>query len=123
MIYKFKKYNISSPSTPKEKIQYEFSVDYDLLNNEEKVLFHIGSHLWTSQKIQELINDSNDLQGENEFQYQVDGGHLGIIVTKTDGVAFFDLTNREKEEEDFIWPFEKFINFLKDFKRFVEENS
>lgn len=123
MEYKFKKYDINSSKTPDDKKEFDFGVDYYFLTQSEKSLHNIGSHLWTPQKIQELIDKSNALQGDNEFQYQVEGGHLGIIVTKTDGVAFFDLTNRDKEEEDFIWPFEKFIVFLKDFKKFVEENQ
>lgn len=120
MNYRFQKISYSGSGL---KPIYQFGLDLNSLKNDEISLQHIESHLWTPQKIQELIDKSNALQGDNEFQYQVEGGHLGIIVTKTDGVAFFDLTNRDKEEEDFIWPFEKFIVFLKDFKKFVEENQ
>ncbi len=120
MNYKFQKISYSGKGLDP---LYQFGVDLDFINKDELSLQHIESHLWTPQKIQKLIDDSNAIQGDNELQYQVEGGHLGIIVTKTDGVAFFDLTNKEKEEEDFIWTFEKFINFLKDFKKFVSENS
>lgn len=122
MEYKFKKYDINSSNISDKNKEFEYSIDYDSLNKNEKPLYHFGSRLWTPQKIQELIDESIALEGTEELEYQVEGGHLGIIVTKTDGIAFFDLTNREKEEEDFIWAFDKFIEFLQDFKKFVQEN-
>lgn len=123
MKYTFNKYNISSLNTPENQRTYDYGVDYNSLNKEEEALIQINSHLWTPQKIQELIEESKAIQGDEQIDYQVEGGHLGIIITKTDGVGFFDLLNREKEYEDFTWSFDKFIEFLEDFKKFVEENS
>lgn len=119
--YKFKKYDISSTDTTIENKVYEYGVDYDFLSKEEESLIRINSHLWSPQKIQELINEGLALRGEDFIEYQVEGGHLGIVIY-TNEVYFFNLSN-ENEYEDFKWLFEKFINFLKQFKQFMIENS
>ena len=100
-----------------------WGVEYDSLEENEKALFQISSHTWSIEEADQLINDSLTLENEQEIQYQVDHGHLGIIISKSEGVAFFDLTNREKEEEDFTWTFEQFITFMQDFKKFIGENQ
>ncbi|WP_054852331.1 hypothetical protein [Olleya sp. ITB9] len=120
MEYKFKKYDISSPNIKNKT--YSFGIDYDTLRQEEETLFEINSHAWTPQSIQELIETCTNVEGENTIDYQVDHGNLGLIIDK-DEVAFFNLLESEKETEDFTWSIDKFINFLNDFKKFVEQNS
>ncbi len=121
MKYKFKKYNLSSLSTPESERIYEYSVDYDTISTDEKALFNIGSHLQTPQKVQELIDESLALEDEDELEYKADGSNLFMIIDK--GKVYFYNSLENKKEEDFIWPIEKFIQFLQDFKQFVAENS
>lgn len=121
MYYKFKKTDYSFGSTPKVLRVYDYGVE--IYNEDFKTLELIESHSWTPQKIQDLIDSSNNIVDDQAIEYQVEYGSLGIIITKTDGVAFFNLNDREQEEEDFIWSFEDFIQFLEDFKGFVAENS
>ncbi len=121
MDYKFRKYNLDVDDVPEPKRVYEFSVDYDQLKDAEKSLFHIGSHMWTEKRIQDLIDKSLSLKNDEEYEYKGDGSNLFMIIDKNE--VFFYSSYSEKEEEDFIWPFEKFIQFLEDFKKFVSENQ
>ncbi|MBB4806727.1 hypothetical protein HNP38_002023 [Chryseobacterium defluvii] len=122
MSYKFKKYNISPESENENDRDYDYGVDYYSLQDKEIALFQINSHEWTSDEVQNLIDEINALEDDGHIQYQVEGGHLGIIIDKK-GAAFFDLMNREQETEDFEWPTEKFIKFLKEFKDFLIKNG
>ena len=45
-----------------------------------------------------------------------------MIYIFTDKVFFCDLHN-DTEEPDFKWTFDEFITFMKDFKRFIEDNQ
>jgi hypothetical protein len=122
MSYKFKKYNISSLNEPEKERDYDYGVDYDFLDEREKTLFEINSHEWTSKKVDDLINECNSLQHDDYIQYQVEGGHLGIMIDK-ESVAFFNLRERKQEEEDFEWKYSEFIDFLQEFKKFLQENK
>ena len=122
MKYKFVKYDISSKDMSFEDKSFDYGVDYNSLNEKEKALFEINSHEWTSQKVQELINKSEALQNDDYIQYEVEGGHLGIMIDK-ESVAFFNLRERKQEEEDFEWTYSEFIDFLQEFKKFLQENK
>ena len=87
----------------------------------QKSLFQINSYRWTVQEVQNILDEISILEGEERYEYQVEGGNLGISIY-TDEVYFFDLTNK-KEEEDFIWSTESFILFLNEFKAFLEDNQ
>ncbi|MCB0516258.1 MAG: hypothetical protein R2798_11895 [Chitinophagales bacterium] len=100
---------------------YQYGVDLDSLLDKELSLQHLESYLWTPEKIQDLIDESLALQEDEEIEYQVDGGHLFMIIDKNE--VFFYNSLENKKEEDFIWPLAQFIEFLQDFKKFVEENS
>ena len=56
-----------------------------------------------------------------EYDYQVAGSDFLISIDK-DEVHFFDWRT-EQEEADFIWSTEKFITFMKAFKKFVAEDK
>ncbi len=100
-----------------------YGVKFESLEDSEKALFQINSFFWNDTKnIDDLIDSINSATDEDILDYQVEGGHLGIMADNTE-VAFFNLLDREKEEEDFSWTKDKFITFLQDFKTFVEENS
>jgi len=113
------KYKFSTKVFGQEGI---YGIEYDSLPNNEKALFEINSHTWTSEEVQDLLNRISSLIGDSFIQYQVEGGHLGIMIDK-EGAAFFNLMNRIKEKEDFEWPTEKFIEFLKEFKAFLQKNG
>lgn len=97
-----------------------YGVKYESISDKEKALFQINSYAWTAQEVQNLIDKSKSLQGEEELEYQVEGGHLYMIIDKTE-VYFYNLLTEQKEE-DFKWTFDEFITFMEDFKKFVAEN-
>ncbi|WP_299766886.1 hypothetical protein [uncultured Dokdonia sp.] len=97
-----------------------YGIEFDSLSGEEQALFEINSHAWNSNKIQDILGEIQALKGEENYDYQVEDGNLGISIY-TDEVYFFNLTNR-KEEEEFIWTTEKFVFFLKEFQQFLKDN-
>lgn len=118
MMYKFKKYNLSSPELPENEKTYEYSVDYDTLSENDEALIHLGSHLWTPENIQEIIDKSNSLEGEEDYTYQVEGSDFFIAVKRSEVLMWA----RDNTEPDITWPFDKFIEFMEAFKKFVSEN-
>lgn len=98
-----------------------YGVKHESINDNEKALFEINSYIWTPEEAQSLIEQSNNLQDEEKLEYQVEGGHLYIIINKTE-VYFFNLLT-EKKEPDFKWTFAEFISFMEDFKKFLEDNQ
>lgn len=121
MKYTFKKIDFSYGTMPKDKITYDYGVDYDSLPDNEKSLFQIAWRGWTPKEIQMIIDESKKATEENRYEYQVEGSDLIIVVYPND-VYFFDY-HTEKEEEDFKWSFSEFIDFMEKFKKFVAENS
>ena len=121
MIYKFKKIDFSYGTMPKEKTTFDYGVDYDSLKENEKSLFEIAWSGWTPQEVQMIINESKKLKGGERYEYQVVGSDLIIVVFKEE-VYFFD-HHTDKETEDFKWPFDEFIDFMEQFKKFIKENS
>ncbi|MCS3867710.1 hypothetical protein J3D55_000626 [Chryseobacterium ginsenosidimutans] len=119
MKYKFKKIDFSYGTMPKDKITYDFGVDYESLDEMHKVLFEIAWHGWTSNEVQLIINNSSALTGDAKYRYQVEGSDLMIYIHK-DRVYFFDKTN-DGEEADLIWTFDEFIGFMKSFKKFLAD--
>ena len=59
-----------------------FGVDYESLPEEEKALDDISWQGWTSKEVQKIINNSNKLRINEEYDYQVEGSDFYIIVTK-----------------------------------------
>ncbi len=121
MNYRFKKIDFSYGAIPSDKVIYDFGVDYDSLEENEKSLFQIAWNGWTLEEIQMIIDKSRALQGNQEYEHQVAGSDLLIIIDKNE-IHFFD-AHSEQEEADLIWSFEKFIDFMEQFKKFVEENN
>jgi hypothetical protein len=119
MKYKFKKIDFSYGTMPKDKITYDFGVDYESLDEKHKVLFEIAWHGWTSNEVQLIINNSSALTGDAKYRYQVEGSDLMIYIHK-DKVYFFDKKN-DGEEADLIWTFDEFIGFMKSFKKFLAD--
>ncbi|MDR6969179.1 putative ATPase [Flavobacterium arsenatis] len=121
MSYKFAKIDFSYGTMPKDKITYDYGVDYDSLKENEKSLFQIAWHGWTSSEIQRIIDKSKEATEENRYEYQVEGSDL-IIVVYPDEVYFFDWHTKQ-ESEDFKWSYSEFIDFMEKFKTFIEENN
>ena len=121
MSYKFKKIDFSYGTMPRDKIRYDYGVDYDSLDDEIKALFQIAWHGWTQNEIQMIINKSKLLKNDQEFEYQVEGSDLLISIDIKE-VHFFDW-HTDKVEADFIWTFNEFIDFMEKFKKFLKENS
>jgi len=122
MEYKFAKIDFSYGSIPLELRTYDFGVEYDSIPEDEKHLFEIAWPDWTVEEIQMIIDKCNRLQGSEEYTYQVVGSDLMIVVDKPLGAYFFSARS-EQEEADIIWSFDKFIDFMEQFKVFVEANS
>jgi len=99
-----------------------FGIDVATLSQEDWALEGIGWDEWTVEEIQMIIDESKALQGNQEYSYQIAGSDLMIIVDKPLGAYFFSARS-EKEEADIIWSFDKFIDFMEQFKAFVRENS
>ena len=118
MEYKFKIKNKGTENEP----AYEIGVDLDSIEKDEEfALSNLDWHEWTPQEIQMIIDKTEALAGDENYEYQVPGSDF-IMSIYTDEVYFFAWQTRQ-EEADFIWSTEKFINFMKAFKKFVEENS
>ncbi len=98
-----------------------YGLDLHALARDEWALNGMCWDGWTPEEIQKIIDKSIDLVGNEEYRYQVVGSDLFIIVDKVE-VHFFDAYS-EQEEADLIWSFEKFIDFMEQFKIFVAENS
>lgn len=121
MKYKFKKIDFSSGTMPKNKITYDFGVDYESLDEKHKVLFEIAWHGWTNKEVQLIIDNSKALTEDEKYTYQVEGSDLMMYVYKNN-VYFFDKRN-DGEEADLILTFNEFIEFMKNFKKFLLENN
>ncbi len=118
MNYIFLKKNHGSEQDP----SYEFGVDLDSIEKDEEfALSNLDWHEWTPQEIQMIIDKTEALVGDENYEYQVPGSDF-IMSIYTDEVYFFAWQTRQ-EEADFIWITDKFIEFMKAFKTFVAENS
>jgi len=117
MEYKF----TTNPYGQKNMPGKMFGIDVASLSQEDWALNGIGWDEWTPSEIQMIIDKSKELQGEKMYGYQVAGSDLMIYIY-TDEVHFFDAYS-EKEKADIIWSFDKFIDFMEQFKVFVKENS
>lgn len=112
MKYKFSKYKISN------SILYDIDVEDDDFYPITLLRFSY----WTPLVIQQLIDGILSTKDtDKEYKYQTEGDDL-YIYSNDYGVQFFDL-NTQKKDADLILPHGTFIDFLKDFKDFVEANS
>ena len=93
----------------------------EVLDNSIEALREISWDGWTPGEAQMIIDRSMALKDNEEFEYQVEGSDFIMSIDK-DEVYFYDLHNQQKEE-DFKWPLIEFITFMKEFKKFIEENS
>ncbi|WP_452598015.1 hypothetical protein [Pontimicrobium sp. MEBiC01747] len=110
MNYNFKKKNFGSSTFN------DYGVDLDsIIKESEYALDGLDWWGWTS----EIITESNNLEGEEDYTYQVEGSDFFIAVKKTEVLMWA----RESTKPDVTWSFNEFIEFMEAFKVFVEENS
>ncbi|MCP1997093.1 hypothetical protein [Flavobacterium sp. HSC-61S13] len=117
MKYKFSLNPYEQKNIP---IKY-YGLNLDALASDEWALRGMSWWDWTPEEIQRIIDKAKYLIDDQIFEYQVEGSDL-IIYVYIDEVHFFDAYS-EQEEADLIWTFEKFIDFMEQFKAFVAENS
>lgn len=112
------KYRFSTKVFGQEGI---YGVEYDSIPNNEKALFEINSYIWASEEVQNILDEINSIT-DKDFEYSVEGGHLLIVADKEE-THLFNLLNREQRKADIIWSTEKFLQFLKEFKDFLQKNG
>jgi len=104
-----------------EKYDWDGLMMYGV-TSEEIILEDLTGYYWTPQIIQQLIDGILSTKDtDKEYKYQTEGDDL-YIYSNDYGVQFFDL-NTQQKDADLILPHDTFIDFLKDFKEFVEANS
>lgn len=113
------KYKFSTKVFGQEGI---YGIEYDSIPNNEKVLFEINSHIWTSEEIQNILDEIDSITSGNDFQYSVEGAHLLIVADKEE-THLFNMLNKFQKKADIIWSTERFIKFLKEFKEFLQQNG
>jgi len=113
------KYKFSTKVFGQEGI---YGIEYDSLEKNEKALFEINSYIWTSEEVQDMLDEIKSITIGNDFEYSVEGGHLLIVADKEE-THLFNLLNKSQKKADIIWTTEKFIQFLKEFKDFLQKNG
>lgn len=105
-----------------QKISKSIIYSIDIESSEHNVLENLTNVYWTPAKVQELIDGIKPTaDSDEEYKYQTEGDSL-LIYSNGFGVQFFDLQHQGKEA-DLILPHDTFIQFLEDFKKFVEQNN
>ncbi|MFD0962960.1 hypothetical protein [Pseudofulvibacter geojedonensis] len=94
---------------------------YLLVESEKKSIRQLSDFDWTIDKLQTLSNNILITKNSSEeYKWQNEGGLY--IYSNDFGVQFFDL-NSQENEADLILEHDIFIQFLDDFKEFIELNS
>lgn len=115
MEYKFIKKNVSD------------SIFFLIECKEKSILENFGIYNWTPIKVQEIIDgvEKNKTLEADKDPY-VWGNEDVTVFSNEIGVLLIDKMAIRAKQED-IEPLdlthEEFINFLKDFKKFIEENQ
>jgi hypothetical protein len=116
-------------------MQYEFEkyfwVDYKMLgvttkDEKYKILERLDDSDWTPQKVQKII-DGIQRSKDTGIRYEWASEDIHLVALE-DGVYFFDLIARRANKEhptgqDLDLEHDEFIDFMKDFKEFIEDNT
>ncbi|AXO80728.1 hypothetical protein DZC78_10140 [Olleya aquimaris] len=99
----------------------------NLQEDKYKTLESFTYYGWTTHKVQEII-DGVDSSRTNSFNNAYKWANEDVYVLSFEhGVFFTDLlaerAGQKSEKQDLDLTHDEFINFLKDFKKFVEQNS
>jgi len=115
MKYKFLKKTINTTGS-----------EYYLIEAQNNVLNNFSDSGWTTQKIKEIIDkvESNRSLEKTKDPYVWGNEDLTVFANEL-GVLLVDkLAMRAKQEvEPLELTHDEFITFMKDFKKFIEENS
>ena len=108
-----------------EKIDWDNTTIYSV-KSENEILDHFGSWNWTPEKIQEIIDGvekSRNAKPENEYIWSNEDVYFKSLKY---GVFFVDLLAKRAGEkfkkQALDLQHDEFLTFLKDFKKFVEQN-
>ncbi|WGH74766.1 hypothetical protein P8625_11825 [Tenacibaculum tangerinum] len=115
------KYTYTTNPYKQKGVNNFYGVEYDSIPEGEKSLIEIGWGGWTVKEVQNLIDKTKSLEGEDYFDYIVEGSELRICIDN-EYVLFFDWRT-ETIDEDFRWTTIKFLDFMESFKLFLEENG
>ncbi|MFC6097345.1 hypothetical protein ACFPVY_11885 [Flavobacterium qiangtangense] len=112
----------------KEVIETTGTVILGVMPEEERinVLFRFSDSGWTTQKIQEIIDKVESNRSLEKTKNPYVWGNEDVTVFANElGVLLVDkLAMRAKQEvEPLELTHDEFITFMKDFKKFIEENS
>jgi hypothetical protein len=115
MKYKFKKHNWDGDTV--------IGID-----SENKILNNLGSWDWTSQKAQEIIDGIENSKNKPLKQEYIWANEDVTLYSNINGVLLVDMIAQRfgidnPEELTLRIQHEEMINFLKDFKKFISENS
>lgn len=117
MNYKFRKVSYSAPN-----IEPLWQYGVEVSDQKYFALEQIESWAWTSEEVQNMLDEINSITIGNDFEYSVEGGHL-LIVADREETHLFNLLNKSQKTADIIWSTAKFIQFLKEFKEFLTKEG
>lgn len=117
MTYKFRK---TSYSASHIEPLWQFGVETS--DHTISALEQIESWCWTSEEVQNIIDEINAITADDDFKYSVEGGHL-LIMADIEETHLFNLLNESQTGADIVWTTPRFIQFLNEFKAFLEEND
>ncbi|WP_298510012.1 hypothetical protein [uncultured Kordia sp.] len=118
MNYRFVKKNKSTLENP----SYDFGVDLESIEKDEE--FSLSSFDWSewnASEVQNIIDRTKSLTGEDFFDYYVDGSELRISIDN-EYALFFDWRT-ETADDDFRWTTTKFLEFMEAFKVFLQSEG
>lgn len=117
MKYKFKTYQISKSKYFDVEIEED---KYSTLNNFTDIS-------WTPQKAQEIIDGvKSTINSDKEYKWANED--IMFVSHPVEGVIFWDTlswrgkVNEKPHSHDLVLSHNAFITFMKDFKKFIEEN-
>jgi hypothetical protein len=96
-----------------------------MIDSEESVLNNLGGRNWTPEKVQEMIDGVENAKTTDEI-YTWSSEDI-LFDADSESVLINDMMairgGTESEEAELELSPNDFIQFLKDFKKFIEENS
>jgi hypothetical protein len=118
-------------------MQYKFSIEkvasskYYFIRLEDEKFYPLGrlsDDSWTSQKAQELIDGVENSRENPKGQEYVWASEDLTLYSNINGVLLLDMISQragvdDPEKVSLQLSHNEFIIFMKDFKKFIEENS
>lgn len=110
-----------------EKVSQSKYFSINIITPEHYVLNNFRDTGWTTLIVQSII-DSVDKSKNNDPENSFVWGNEDIYMRSNKyGVFFIDLmarrAGRKLDRQDLVLDHHEFIDFMKDFKKFVEQNS